>query len=122
MKKFMLLFLACAATGFAYPRLWCGTYQLSGGNTKWSGGAYQGEVTIQPQGENFRVVWQIGSSQKQVGIGILYRDVFSVAYVDALSGAWGVASYKLVADGELEGRWTFSDGTNQKPEYLIWKG
>jgi hypothetical protein len=128
MKKMFLLCLLCVASGFcavnsyAYPPLRIGTYQLSGGNSKWDGGGYQGEVTIYPQGENYRVVWRIGSSQSQAGVGILYNDILSVAYCDSSNTAWGVVSFRLVADGELQGRWTGFNGTSQKPEYLVWKG
>ncbi len=117
-----MFFIFCATVAFAYPRLWTGTYALSGGNSKWGSSAYQGEVTIQPQGENFQVVWKIGAKQSQVGIGILYNGILSVSYTDSSSGDWGVASFRLVSDGELEGRWTSYSGTSQKPEYLVWKG
>lgn len=124
MKKmfFLCLFLAVSGFGYAYPRLMTGTYQLSGSNSKWDVGAYQGEVTIYPQGENFRVVWRIGSNQSQAGIGILYNDALSVAYCDTSNTNWGIAVFRLVADGELEGRWSGFNSTTQKPEYLVWKG
>ncbi len=127
MKKYCLLFalLFCAGNCFAfYPRLWMGTYALNGVNNNWGYVSYQGEVTIQPQGENFSVVWRVGSRQTQVGVGILTGDVLSIAFTDlnASSGFWGVASFRLVADGELEGTWTTIDGLVQSPEYLVWKG
>ena len=121
MKKMFLLCLLLAASGFAYPSLWPGTYALSGGNSKYGGSGYHGEVTIYPQGDNYRVVWRIGSSQTQVGVGILYEDIFSVAYCDATKNLWGVVSFRLIRDGELEGRWASFNGTTQQPEYLIWK-
>ncbi len=121
MKKLFLLCLVCVLSSFSYPRLWTGTYQLSGGNTKYGSSGYHGEVTIQPQGDNYRVVWRIGSSQTQVGVGILDRDILSVAYCDSSNNAWGVVSFRLIADGELEGRWASFQGTSQQPEYLIWK-
>lgn len=122
MLKFLVAFMLCTISCFAYPTLWTGTYQLSGGNSKWEGSAYQGTVSIQPQGENYSVIWRVGNSQTQYGIGILYNGILSVAYVDSATRAWGVVSYRLVSNGELEGRWTTSDGTTQKPEYLVWIG
>ena len=122
MKRFLVVFLLCTASVFASPRMRTGTYLLSGGNSKWSGGGYQGEVTIYPQGENYRLVWQIGHQQTQMGVGILYNNILSVAYLDLGTNVWGVASFRLVGDGEFEGRWTSYDGTIQKPEYLVWKG
>ncbi|MES2273594.1 MAG: hypothetical protein V4487_05345 [Chlamydiota bacterium] len=129
MKKtllsFICLFFALFSTAHAYSPysylLRSGTYQLSGGNTKWNGGAYQGEVVIQPQGENYSVVWFIGSSQAQIGVGILENDILSVAFQDLSNATVGVVSFRIVADGELEGKWTSLDGYSQKPEYLVWK-
>ena len=121
MKKLLLLCLVCVLSSFSSPKLWPGTYQLSGGNAQHGSIGYRGEVTIQPQGENYRVVWRIGSSQSQIGVGILDRDVLSVAYCDSSNNVWGVVLFRLVAEGELEGRWASFQGTTQQPEYLIWK-
>lgn len=124
MKKmgfiFGCAFLAFVNTAFASAILRSGVYQLSGGNSSW-GSSYQGDVIILPQGENYSITWRIGTRQTQVGIGILNQDILSVAYFDNLTHAWGVASYRIIRDGELEGRWTTYESTIQKPEYLIWK-
>ena len=120
MKKLFLLCLLFAASGFAH-NIRVGIYDLTGGNSKWGGSSYRGEVAIYPQGENFRVEWRIGSSQSQVGVGIVEGDVLSVAYCDSVSGAWGVVSFKVVGYGELHGRWAGFESTAQKPEYLVWK-
>jgi hypothetical protein len=121
MKKFFTIFVLGTAGLLGYS-LRTGTYMLSGGNSKWEGSAYHGEVTIVPHGENFHVAWRIGTGQIQNGIGILYNDILSVAFLDQRSGIWGVGSFRLVREGELEGRWTTYNGTSQKPEYLVWKG
>jgi hypothetical protein len=122
MKKgilFALVFLT--TTAYAWT-LKTGTYDLSGGNTSYGGGAYYGELVIAPQGENYSVIWRTGSRQTQVGIGILQDDILSVAFTDVSNNQfWGVASYRVRPFGELEGRWTAADGQTQKPEYLIWK-
>ncbi len=124
MKKmgfiFACLFFVLVSTAYA-GSLRTGTYQLSGGNSKWAGSAYQGDVIIKQQGENYSVTWRIGARQNQVGIGILYNSTLSVAYLDTTNNAWGVATYRIVGDGELDGRWTTFEGVSQKPEYLIWK-
>ena len=123
MKKMTLIFggLFLLLVNSAYA-LRCGVYQLSGGNSIWGGSSYQGDVIIQPQGENYSVTWKIGTrGQTQTGIGILYNNVLSVAFFDTLTQAWGVVAYRVVADGELEGRWTTYSSYSQKPEYLIWK-
>ena len=99
-----------------------GTYEMHGSNADGSG-SYHGEVVIAPQGDNYSVVWRIGSYQSQVGIGV-YRDwddVLSVAFADLSKGFWGVASYKVGFFGNIEGKWTASNGTTQGTEYLTWK-
>lgn len=122
-KGFFLIamFLSLASSAHAWT-LKTGTYALSGGNSNWSGSGYQGELTITPQGDNYSVIWRIGNRQAQIGIGILQDDVLSVAFIDAANPSfWGVASYRVKAFGELEGKWSAFDGTTNKPEYLVWK-
>lgn len=114
-----MLFLATGAYAWT---LQTGTYDLSGGNTSWGTGAYHGEVVIAPQGDNYSVIWRVGSRQTQVGIGILQDDILSVAFTDLSNNLfWGVASYRVRPFGELEGKWTSADGQTQKPEFLSWK-
>ena len=120
MKKAILCCLLFAAAGFAAPKLKTGTYQLSGAYSKWGGDAYEGDVTIYPQGENYVVEWFQRHRKIKEGIGILCNDTLSVAYQDMQGRFWGVAIYKLKKDGELEGRWTNHSNHSQKPEYLIW--
>jgi hypothetical protein len=96
-----------------------GTYMVSGSNTKWDD--YHGELSITPQGDNYRLVWKIASGQIQTGVGILYNNILSVGYLDPNTGVWGVGCFRILADGELEGRWTTSSGTSQSFEYLVWK-
>lgn len=99
-----------------------GTYVLSGGNDGWGNSSYQGEVVIAPQGDNYSVIWRIGNRQAQVGVGILQNDVLSVAFTDVGNPSfWGVASFRVKAFGELEGKWAGHDGTTTRPEYLVWK-
>ncbi len=120
MKK-LILSLCFVSSVFAWT-LKTGTYDLSGGNSSWLGSGYQGEVVIAPQGDNYQVIWRIGSRQAQIGVGILKDDILSVAFVDASNPAfWGVVSYRVGPWGELEGVWTSSEGVTQKPEYLVWK-
>ncbi len=116
----MTMFLTLTSGAYAWT-LKTGTYDLSGGNSSWGSG-YEGEVVIAPQGDNYSVIWRIGSRQAQIGVGILRDDIFSVAFVDASNPSfWGVASYRVNVWGDLEGRWTESDGTISKSEILTWK-
>jgi hypothetical protein len=123
MKKaifLVALFMGLVNGAYAWT-LKTGTYDLSGGNSSW-GSSYQGEVIIEPQGNNYRVIWLVGTRQTQVGVGILQDDILSVAFTDVSNSTfWGVASYRVGPFGELEGRWTSVDGQTQKPEYLAWK-
>lgn len=123
MKKalfLMALFLSLTSSIYAWT-LKTGTYDLSGGNNT-GGGGYRGEVIIAPQGDNYKVIWMIGSKQAQVGVGILHNDILSVAFTDVGNPSfWGIASYRVGPWGELEGKWTASDGVTSKPEYLVWK-
>lgn len=121
MYKFLVcLFVGMISTAFSWG-LKTGTYDLYGYNA--NGGSYQGEVVIAPQGENYSVTWRIGNSQAQVGVGILrdWESVLSVAFADLSRGYWGIASYKIGAFNEIEGKWTGSNGTLQGTEILQWK-
>ncbi len=121
MKNWILLAMLFLNTSAFAWTLKTGTYDLSGGNGTFGGG-YQGEVVIAPQGENYAVIWRVGSQQTQLGVGILKDDVLSVAFTDLSNNSfWGVASYRVKAFGELEGSWTSYNGKTQKPEYLVWK-
>ena len=124
MKKMgflLVIFLTLASGAYAWT-LKTGTYDLSGGNNNWGNAGYHGEVVIAPQGENYSVIWRIGSKQTQIGVGILQDNVLSVAFTDIANPSfWGVASYRVNAWGELEGTWTSYDGVISKPEHLLWK-
>ena len=116
---FLCLFLGAFTSAFGWG-LKTGTYEMQGYNP--SGGVYRGEVIIAPQGENYSVIWRIGSSQAQTGIGV-YRDwdnVLSVAFADLSTGYWGVISYKVDFWGILDGKWASATGTSQGTEVLKW--
>jgi hypothetical protein len=121
MKKGMFLAMLFLVTGAYAWTLRTGTYEASGGSS-YGSGVYYGEVVIAPQGDNYSVIWRTGAGQTQVGIGILQDDVLSIGFTDLNNSRfWGVASYRVRPFGELEGRWTASDGQTQKIEYLVWK-
>ena len=122
MKKWILLAMLFFSTGAYAWTLKTGTYDLSGGNSNWGGSGYQGEVIIAPQGDNYTVIWRVGTRQTQLGVGILQDDILSVAFTDLSNSTfWGVASYRVGPWGELEGKWSSYDGQAQKPERLVWK-
>ena len=120
-KMFFLIAMLLVSSTYAWT-LKTGTYDLSGGNSSWSGTGYHGEVIIAPQGDNYSVIWRVGSKQTQVGVGILQDDILSVAFTDLSNPSfWGVASYRVGPWGELEGRWTSYTDVSHKPEHLVWK-
>lgn len=118
--KLYILFLLCAVSAFAYFPLKTGTYMLMGESSKCGGRAYRGELTIAEQGNNYWVTWTVGNNEIRSGVGILCKDVFSVAFQDTFSN-WGVASYSFIKEGELTGRWAFNNESCQNTEYLVWK-
>jgi len=99
-----------------------GTYDLVGSNSRGGRVAYRGQVIIEPFGQNYRVIWMIGSNQVQAGIGILDQDelTLSVAYSDMNSNDVGVVSFGVVNDFELEGKWATMNSYSYGWENIIW--
>lgn len=122
MQKILFsFFLGLANFCFAWS-LSTGTYQLNG-NTA-DGTAYQGEVVIKRQGNNYRVEWFTGGQSTQIGVGIFdaWESVLSIAFADASNSRfWGVASYRVGILGDLEGKWTTHDGYTYGTDRLTWK-
>lgn len=120
---FLMLFFARANAESIHQifQIKPGTYELRGSNTPSGHLDYRGEVTIVPQGENYALIWKIGRSQTQVGVGILHKNILSVSYVDTSRGVSGVMSFQLLSDDELEGKWAGLNDTIYGREYLIWK-
>ncbi len=124
MKKSLALLtgvmLFCCSYAYSATALRTGTYALYGTNPD-STSHYQGEVTISPQGSNYHLVWTIGRSQAQTGVGILSGNILSVAYADNSGRDFGAVSFEIAADGHLEGRWSSMNGTTCGHESLTWK-
>ncbi|HSX03416.1 MAG TPA: hypothetical protein VLG76_01660 [Rhabdochlamydiaceae bacterium] len=119
MKKLMLA-MACLISTYAYA-LQTGTYELWGSSHPTGEFNYRGEVCIAPQGENYSLFWKIGNSNVQVGVGILRKDVLSVAYHDLSQNTDGVASFCQISENVLEGKWTGFKSNTYGREYLVWK-
>ena len=98
-----------------------GTYELRGSNDSSGHLDYRGEVVILPQGDNYALMWKIGRSQTQVGVGILHKNILSVSYIDTSRGAAGVMSFQVVSEDELDGKWAGLNDTIYGREYLVWK-
>jgi hypothetical protein len=121
MNKWILLAVLFFSTHAFGWTLYTGTYELKSG-TQYGSKTHLGEVVIAPQGENYKVIWRTGNGQTQIGTGILQDNILSIAFSDVSNPHfWGVASYRVKWNGELEGRWTAADGQTQTVDYLYWK-
>lgn len=89
-----------------------GIYTAEGANPG-GGGTYVGTASIQPQGENWRITWQIGND-RYVGIGTVLNGVLAVA----VPAAGQVAAYRIARPGVLEGRWAIPDHPQPGTETL----
>ena len=81
-----------------------GRYTVSGTNPGGSG-SYGGTLTVSPQGEAYRVVWETGGAPVE-GIGVVVNDVLATAY----GGSCGIVAYAPVDDG-YEAVWATMGGT-----------
>jgi len=122
MLKKMLMAIVLTCSFALSARDLTGTYDLVGTNSRTGNVAYTGQVIIEPFGHNYRVIWMIGSSQVQGGIGVLNDDetVLSVAYSDTSSGDKGVVSFDILSCIELEGKWASMNDSSYGRERLLW--
>lgn len=115
MHRFLLtaaaLIMSFSAAFAADP---VGTYRVEGNNPG-SGSGYSGTVTVERNGETYRVIWVIGN-QRFVGTGIGNRDFISVSYRSG--NQTGLALYGEDG-GNWVGVWAFSDGRQLGRE--VWK-
>jgi hypothetical protein len=121
MKKMLLAVICVLCIHAAAHALRTGTYELWGSNHPTGDFNYKGEVYIAPQGDNYALIWKIGSSNVQAGVGILRKDILSVAYHDLSQNTHGVMCFCQISDSVLEGHWTGFQGTTYGREYLVWK-
>lgn len=128
MKKLCLLFTAmvCLLCTQAYANYYLktGTYELVGSNNESRVVNYRGEVIITRLGSNYELLWLIGRQQRQLGIGILHENLLSVAYygLSPSDSDFGVVSFRLISENELEGNWASMGSGGQGCEYLNWIG
>lgn len=110
MKALVFALMLAAPCGVLAGSLAEGIYRLRGSNPGSTEMSYGGTVTIEREGEAYRLTWRIGPSQTQEGVALFADDVLSVSYRDAGSGDAGVVQYRLTRPGFLEGRWTSFGG------------
>ena len=105
MRK-LTLALALLLVVFSIPlyakSAFSGSYTINGFNP--GVGAYTGALAIAARGDVYDVYWTIGNV-KYSGVGVATGDTLSVAYSDAGKTWLGVMSYRLKANGSLDGKW-----------------
>ena len=100
-----------------------GVYELVGTNFPSSKLGYTGTVTIKQQGSLYALEWNIGPQQHiQLGTAILQDSILSVVFYDPAYDIFGVVSYKIVDENNLEGMWAPMNGAHHGVEHLQWKG
>ncbi|MGH9872414.1 MAG: hypothetical protein ACRD9S_08105 [Pyrinomonadaceae bacterium] len=81
-----------------------GEYTVSGSNP--NGSPYKGALEVIRHGDVYQFRWNAG--QQYDGIGISNGNVVAVAFTGGAEGTGcGVVSYKILADGTLDGVWGY---------------
>lgn len=87
-----------------------GTYDITG--TSPSGSPYRGELYIDKRGDVYQFRWNAGKTYDGVGVG--NGNIVAVAFTEGSDGkGCGVVSYRVLADGALDGRWGYW-GVNER--------
>jgi hypothetical protein len=87
-----------------------GVYAVEGRNA--DGSAYDGTLELVPRRDGTWVLtWRLGSDTVR-GLGLVQGEVLSVGY--AAGGAPGIAVYRILPDGRLEGSWTMGEGVGRE--------
>lgn len=100
-----------------------GTYSLEGYNAQSTSISYIGTINIKKDGDIYKLQWNIGE-QKQAGVAILEGGILSVGYMDTTVGGdqdMGVVSYRVLDNGNLEGKWCSLSSNHTGKEVLTWK-
>lgn len=96
------------------PHNLSGTYRILGG-ARGDGQAYDGTVTIQPQGRHYRLSWKLGTGEQHSGVGIRRGDLLFAGWGE--DGA-GVAVYQQEGSS-LSGQWTTTNSRSIGREFLV---
>lgn len=89
-----------------------GDYRLAGENA--AGSAYQGAVTVSPNGKSFRLQWERPAPLERRGLALQLDNVLGVV-ADDPSADYGIVLYR-VSGGHLEGIWRSDPG---RPIYTL---
>jgi hypothetical protein len=92
-----------------------GRYQVQG--TNFDGSPYRGTATITLTSDTTcRIAWSVGTTSE--GICMRNRNAFSAAY-QMSNGRVGLAIYRILDDGTLEGVWTLAGQNGSGREVLV---
>ena len=88
----------------ANPSEIAGAYDVAGTNP--TGSPYNGELSVAKRGDVYQFRWNAGKTYDGVGVG--NGNVVAVAFTEGSDGkGCGVVSYKVLADGTLDGKWGY---------------
>lgn len=110
MRVFAILLLgACLLAPPALAQK-AGVFTVEGRNA--DGSTYTGLVELVPQRDGaWRVTWQV-SGEVVRGFGLVQGDILAVGY--AYDGRPGVAAFRILPDGRLDGPWTMGEGVGRE--------
>jgi hypothetical protein len=81
-----------------------GSYDVTGTNE--DGSAYKGTLEIIKHGAAYQFRWNAGKTYD--GVGVENGGVVAVAFTEGTDGkACGVVTYRVLADGALDGKWGY---------------
>ena len=87
-----------------------GAYDVAGTNP--TGTPYKGELAVDKRGDVYQFRWTAGKTYD--GVGVANGNVVAVAFTEGSDGkGCGVVSYKVLADGALDGKWGYW-GVNER--------
>ena len=111
--------LAILSVGAAQPDLerdrFSGVFSVSGSARD---RAYRGELTIEKNGQAYKVIWKIDSGETYAGVGIATGDTLSVGW--NIGETAGVAVYDF-SKSPIVGKWSTIGDENVHSETLVKK-
>ncbi len=119
LSEIALCMLVAFSIAGAQPDLerdrFCGAFTVSG-----SAGerAYRGELTIEKNGQAYKVIWKLDSGETYAGVGIATGDILSVGW--NIGETAGVAVYDF-SKSPVVGKWSTIGDESVHSETLVKK-
>jgi hypothetical protein len=87
-----------------------GVFAIEGRNP--DGSTYPGTLELAPQRDGvWLLTWRVGGDVVR-GLGLVQGDILAAAY--AVNGEPGVAAFRILPDGRLDGPWTMGQGVGRE--------